>query len=204
MFVRIQQYELLEVGRRWYRPRAYGDPQLDGTWDGWLVFFPLAGGAAIAPPGPETTQATIAALAVWAAGLTPVYLEGALSRALRLEHQAPLVERLSDAEYEALDDAERLETAAEVERTAADLDDAAAIAARADADRIRRERLAAEGALAATQEAAARVEANMHEQAARDARAIAGDAKRRQRSARAQATSRKQTTRRGAKKKRSK
>jgi hypothetical protein len=145
MFQRIQQYELMTVGSRWYRPRAYGDAQLDGTWDGWLVFFPLAGGDAIAPPGPETTQTTVPALIVWAAGLTRAYLEGALTRALGLEHQASLVERLSDAEYEALDEAERLETAAEVERTAAALDDAAAKAARADAERIRRERLATEG-----------------------------------------------------------
>ena len=201
MFQRIQQYELMQAGARWYRPRAYGDPQLDATWDGWLVFFPLAGGSAIAPPGPETTQATFAALAVWAAGLTRVYLEGALARALGLKHQAPLIARLRDAEYEALDEAERLETAAEVERTAADLDDAAAKAARVDAERIRRERLATEGTLAATEEAAARVAANIHEQAARDAREIAGDAKRRRRSARAEVTSRKQTPRRGAKKK---
>jgi len=205
MFQRIRQYQLMTVGHRWYRPRAYGEPQPDGTWDGWLVFFPLAGGAAIAPPGRETTQTTVAALAVWAAGLTPVYLQGALTRALGFEHQAPpLVERLSDAEYEALDDAERLETAAEVERTAADLDEAAAKAARADAERNRRERLVTEGTLAATEEAAARIEANIHEQAARDARAIAGAAKRRRRSVRAQAVSRKQPTRRRAKKKRAK
>ena len=62
--------------------RAYGDPQPDGSWDDWLVFFPLGRGTAIAPPSPETTQHTLADLAVWAAGLTPVYLEGALDRAL--------------------------------------------------------------------------------------------------------------------------
>ena len=201
MFQRIQQYELIGTGGSWYRPRAFSDHRADGRWDGWLVFFPVTGGTAIAPPGPETTQSTIPALAVWATGLTPVYLEGALARALEVAQHAPLVARLADAEYDALDDAARLETAAEVERTAADLDEAAATVARADAERIRRERFATEAALAATEEAAADVEAVVHEQAARDARAIAADATRRRRAAHAEAAPRKQTTRRGAKKK---
>jgi hypothetical protein len=72
----------------------------------------------------------MAALVVWATGLTPVYLEGALARALRVAQQAPLIGQLTHAEYEALDTAERLETAAAVERTAADLDEAGARAAR--------------------------------------------------------------------------
>jgi hypothetical protein len=90
MFEHIQQYGLIDAGGIRYRPRAYGDPQPEGTWDGWLVFFPLGGGTAIAPPCPESTRSTVAALAVWAAGLTPVYLEGALARALRTAQQAPL------------------------------------------------------------------------------------------------------------------
>lgn len=183
MFQRILQYAPIDADGTWHLPRAYGDPQSDGSWDGWLVFFPVAGGTAIAPPGPETTQNTMAALAVWAAGLTPVYLEGALARALRVAQQAPLLARLTAAEYEALDDAARLETAAEAERRAADLREAAAKAARAEAERIRRERLATEAALAATEEAVATAEASLHEQAARDAHAIAADAKRRRRSA---------------------
>ena len=192
MFEHIQQYGLIDAGGIRYRPRAYGDPQPDGTWDGWLVFFPLGGGTAIAPPGPESTQSTVAVLAVWAAGLTPVYLEGALARALRTAQQAPLINRLKDAEYESLDHAERMETAAAVERTAADLDEADARTARADAERLRRERLTVEGALAAIEEEAAKVEANTHEEAARDARAIAADAKRRRRSAQAEAISERQ------------
>ena len=201
MFHRIQQYELIDVGGLWYRPRAYGDPQPDGMWDGWLIFFPLGRGIAIAPPSPETTQSTVAALAVWAAGLSHVYLEGALARALGLAEQPPIIARLTDAEYEALHDAERLETAAEVERTAAELDDAAARTARIDAERLRRERLATESALAATEEEAAKVEASLHEQAARDARAVAADAARRRRSAQAEATAPTHTKRRGSKKK---
>ena len=201
MFHQIQQYELIDVGGLWYRPRAYGDPRPGGMWDGWLIFFPLGRRIAFAPPGPETTQSTVAALAVWAAGLSTVYLEGALARALDLAEQPPIIARLSDAEYEALAEAERLETAALVERTAAEVDDAAARAARIDAERLRRERLATESALATTEQEAAKLEATIHEQAARDARAIAAHAERRQRSAQAEATAPRHTKKRGSKKK---
>lgn len=200
MFHRIQQYELIYTGGRWYRPRAYGDRQPDGTWDGWLIFFPIGGFSAIAAPGPETTQSTLPVLVVWAADLTLAYLEGALARALRFAQQPLLIDQLADAEYEALEDAERLERSAEAERTAADLDEAAASAARADAKRIRRQRLDTEGALAATEEAAAKREANVLAQAARDARAVAADAARRRRSTHSKATPRTHTKRRGDKK----
>lgn len=193
MFHRIQQYELIYRGGRWYRPRAYGDRQPDGTWDGWLIFFPIDGSSAIAPPGPETTQSTWAVLVVWAADLTLAYLEGALARALRLAQQPLLIDQLADAEYEALEDAERLERSAEVERTAAS-------AARADAKRIRRQRLDTERALAATEEAAAKREANVLARAAREARAVAADAARRRRPTHAKATPRTHTKRRGDKK----
>src|SRR4029453_14886146 len=182
MFEHIQQYGLIDAGGIRYRPRAYGAPHPDGTWGGGLVFFPLGGGTAIAPPGPESTQSTVAALAVWAAGLTPVYLEGALARALRTAQQAPLIARLKDAEYESLDRAERMEKAAAVESTAGALDEPDPRTARADAERLRRERLSVEGALAAIEEEAAKVEANTHEEAAPDPRAIAADAQRRPRS----------------------
>jgi hypothetical protein len=187
MFHRIQQYGVIEASGLLYRPRAYGDPRSDGTWDGWLIFYPLASGTAIAPPRPETTQSTLAALTQWAAGVTPVYLEGALARALAGVQQPPLIDQLTAAEYEALEDAERLETAAAEERTAADLDEAAAEAARGDAERLSRERLSTESALAATEEAAATIEADVHEQSARGARAIAADAARRRRSAQTEA-----------------
>lgn len=162
MFQRIAQYPLMEIDGRWYRPRAYGNRQPDKMWGGWLVFFPLVGGAAIST-GRETTQSTFEALAIWASGLTEVYLEGALARALRNAEQPPLLARLAAAEYEALEDAERFEAAARLEQVAADIDEAAAVTARAQAERIRQERLAAEGALAATEEAAASVEAEGHD-----------------------------------------
>jgi hypothetical protein len=200
MFHRIQQYELIYRNGRWFRPRAYGDRQPDGTWDGWLIFFPIDGSSAIAAPGPETTQSTWAVLVSWAADLTLTYLESALARALRLAQQPLLLDQLADAEYEALEDAEQLERSAEVERTAADIDEAAARAARADAKRIRRQRLDTERALAATEKAAAKREANVLARATREARAVAADAVRRRRPAHAKATPRTQTKRRADKK----
>jgi len=186
MFERIQQYNLINAGGRIYRPRAYADARADGTWDGWLVFFPVGGGPAIATER-ETTQATSQALTVWAAGLTPVYLEGALARALQLAHQ-PIIAQLEDAEYEALEDAERLETAAEIARATAAVDEMAADAARADAEGIRHEHLVTESALATTEEMAATEAAEIHEEAAREARAVAAEAAQRSRLAQVEAT----------------
>jgi len=143
MFQRIAHYQLMQVEGRWYRPRAYGNLQPDGMWGGWLVFFPLAGGPAISS-GRETTQSTFDALGIWASGLGDVYLEGAVARALRIAEQPPLLTALADAEYEALEAADRLEAAAGIERIAARIDEDAAAMARAEAERIRAERLTAE------------------------------------------------------------
>jgi hypothetical protein len=59
----------------------------DGLWQGWIEFFPLDGGDPIRS-GRETTQPNLADAEYWATGLTHVYLEGALRRALN-----PLVRR---------------------------------------------------------------------------------------------------------------
>jgi hypothetical protein len=187
MFQRIQEYQPIAMGPQWYRPRAYGDEQPDGTWDGWLVFFPIGGGLPIAPDR-ETTQSRFELLAAWASRLTPVYLEGALARAMRIARQPSFMPQLATAEEEALEDAERLEAVAELEHISARADEAAAAEARVDAELIRRERIARESALAATEEAAARLEAEVHENAARTARAVAADAGSRRRSAEAKAT----------------
>ena len=73
-----------------YRAQACGAPMEDGKWQGWIEFSPLEGGAPIRS-GRETTQPNRIDTVYWASGLTPVYLEGALERALN-----PLVVR--DAE----------------------------------------------------------------------------------------------------------
>ena len=189
MFHRIQQYPLVHYDGRTYRPRVYGEPQPDGSWGGWIVFFPLDGSPAVATDR-ETTQRTIESLGVWGAGLTSVYLEGALVRALELAAEPLVLANLSAAEYAALEDADRLQTAADIERASATIDEAAAAAARADAERIREQRLVTESVLAATDEAAATIEADEHERAAAQARAIAADAARRSREAYTEATRR--------------
>ena len=176
LFHRIRQYELIGADGRWYRPWVYGDPQADGSWDGWLVFFLIPGGSAIAPPTPETHQSTLEALTVWAAGLTSIYLEGALARALALAEESSVIDKLEAAEHAAAAEAERLETAAAVDRNSAELHHAAATVARADAERLRRERLATDEALAATEEAVAILEAEVNDQIARDARRVAAAA----------------------------
>jgi len=64
-----------------YMARACGAPADHGLWNGWLEFVPVDGGAAIRSSR-ETTQPNRVDTAYWATGLTPVYLEGALQRAL--------------------------------------------------------------------------------------------------------------------------
>jgi hypothetical protein len=66
---------------RIYTARVCGRERDDGTWEGWLEFVPDDGSAAV-PTQRETTQPNLAGLEYWATGLTPVYLEGALTRAL--------------------------------------------------------------------------------------------------------------------------
>jgi hypothetical protein len=65
-----------------YGAQAVGATMPDGRWEGWIEFIPLGGGTPVRTPR-ETTQPTADDLAYWASGLTPVYLEGALHRAVR-------------------------------------------------------------------------------------------------------------------------
>ena len=81
-----------ESGRE-YIARACGHECPDGHWEGWLEFEPLDGGVVVRSAR-ETTQPNRVDTEYWATGLTPIYLEGALARAL-----APVetVERVIDA-----------------------------------------------------------------------------------------------------------
>ena len=63
-----------------YVAQAYGEAREDGTWEGWIEFLPAGGGGA-RRTGRETTQPDRQALAYWASGLEPVYLDGAFARA---------------------------------------------------------------------------------------------------------------------------
>lgn len=66
---------------REYVARACGRECNDGHWEGWLEFVPLDGGI-VARTARETTQPNRTDTAYWATGLTVVYLQGALRRAL--------------------------------------------------------------------------------------------------------------------------
>lgn len=60
--------------------RACGREMGDGRWEGWIE-FESTDGAEVLRSGRETTQPNRQDTAYWATGLTPVYLEGALTRA---------------------------------------------------------------------------------------------------------------------------
>jgi len=77
----------IEPGRR-YRARVLGSETPLGQWEGWLEFLPvtLSGGDTASAvryvTGRETTQPNRTDLEYWAGGLTSVYLQGALQRAI--------------------------------------------------------------------------------------------------------------------------
>jgi len=72
-----------------YHARAIGRLSNDHMWEGWLEFEPLDGKRAVVVGPVESRQPEAHDLAYWATGLTPVFLEGALKRALN-----PLTVRL--------------------------------------------------------------------------------------------------------------
>ena len=144
-----------------YRARVYGARQADGQIGGWIVFFPRGGGRVIATAR-ETTQSDLADLGYWASGLTHVYLEGALDRALDLQPDAVIgreLDRLEALETSAALDANALETAA--------------AAARAESDVVRAARERTEDRFLATVAGEAEAEAAAHEAAAKGARQTA-------------------------------
>jgi len=64
-----------------YTARACGSEMPGGQWQGWLEFVPLGDGEPVRSSR-ETTQPNRTDTEYWATGLTYVYLEGALRRAL--------------------------------------------------------------------------------------------------------------------------
>ena len=73
---------------RAYVARACGRECDDGHWEGWLEFEPLDGGATVRTMR-ETTQPNRVDTVYWASGISDVYLEGALRRALDPVEVAP-------------------------------------------------------------------------------------------------------------------
>ena len=72
---------VLTVAERRYKAQACAAPVASGQWHGWLEFIDIDSGDALRS-GRETTQPNKADTLYWATGLTAVYLEGALARAL--------------------------------------------------------------------------------------------------------------------------
>jgi hypothetical protein len=72
-----------------YIARACGGAADNGLWQGWIEFIPTTGGEVLRS-GRETTQPNRQDAEYWATGLTSVYLEGALDRALRPLERPPL------------------------------------------------------------------------------------------------------------------
>ena len=66
---------------RTFIARACGGELDDSRWQGWIEFEPVDGGPPIRSAR-ETTQPNRTDTVYWATGLTPVYLEGSLDRAL--------------------------------------------------------------------------------------------------------------------------
>ena len=64
-----------------YRPRVVGRLAEDGMWEGWFEFVPTDGRKVVVS-AVESRQPERSHLEYWAQGLTPVYAEGALERAL--------------------------------------------------------------------------------------------------------------------------
>jgi hypothetical protein len=65
-----------------YFAQAVGSEMKGGQWEGWIEFFPVSEVGSAVESGRETTQPNRANLELWAQGLTAVYLEGALDRAI--------------------------------------------------------------------------------------------------------------------------
>jgi hypothetical protein len=66
-----------------YTVTACGRERSDGTWEGWLEFAP-DDASPVLRTRRETSQPNLTDLRYWATGLTRVYLEGALARALEV------------------------------------------------------------------------------------------------------------------------
>jgi hypothetical protein len=65
-----------------YHARALGVATAPSHWEGWLEFTPLSDGGVSVDTDRETTQPNRTDLLYWVTGLTRVYLQGALNRAL--------------------------------------------------------------------------------------------------------------------------
>lgn len=90
VFVEFVEPVMAKDGRN-FLARACGSEMDSHLWQGWVEFVPMDSGVPISS-GRETTQPNRQDTEYWATGLTPVYLEGALERALNpLARAAPSI-----------------------------------------------------------------------------------------------------------------
>ena len=75
-------------GTRWI-PRACGRVADDGLWEGWIEFLAIRESTEPVRTPRETGQSNRDALMYWAQGLTQIYLEAALLRALEPPRRRP-------------------------------------------------------------------------------------------------------------------
>jgi hypothetical protein len=83
--------EVADADGHLYTARAMGRQRKGQTvWEGWFEFRPVGGRGIVRRSPVETTQPNREALAYWASGIEPVYLDGALERAItsRLDRRA--------------------------------------------------------------------------------------------------------------------
>lgn len=85
-------------GKAW-DAQACGSVAEDGLWQGWIEFTPREGGASI-ETGRETEQPNLGDLRYWAQGLSMVYLEGALDRALGAREPQVQLPAAADSKFE--------------------------------------------------------------------------------------------------------
>ena len=64
-----------------YIVRSYAEERGDGTWIGWLEFYPVDASRPVLSTEQETSQPNRVAVEYWATGLESIYFEGALARA---------------------------------------------------------------------------------------------------------------------------
>lgn len=121
-----------------YLPRAYGDPDADGSWNGYLAFFPRTGTPVTTDR--QITEPTLSRLKDWAGSLSLEDLRAALARARVVSRDSQIdagIVRLRYLENEAQLDADDLEEQAE-------LNEESATEAREAAERLWRRRVVLE------------------------------------------------------------
>jgi hypothetical protein len=86
----LHDYGILHANGSAYHVRACGSEMDETLWQGWVEFEPIDAGEPTVLRSPrETTQPNRTDAVYWATGLSAVYLEGALERALHPHAASP-------------------------------------------------------------------------------------------------------------------